>query len=68
MRAHGPERRSPSPVPSQQRRLTNGARTPARENRGMERDDGAAAAKLADDEVPGETEGTNVLPMPNRVG
>ena len=34
---------------------------------GMERDDGAAAAKLADGEVPGETEGTNVLPMPNRV-
>ena len=35
---------------------------------GTERDDGAAAAKLADGEVPGETEGTNVLPMPNRVG
>ena len=34
---------------------------------GTERDDGAAAAKLADGEVPGETEGTNVLPMPNRV-
>ena len=34
---------------------------------GTERDDGAAAAKLVDGEVPGETEGTNVLPMPNRV-
>ena len=34
MRAHGPERRSPAPVPSQQRRLTKGARASARENRG----------------------------------
>ena len=35
---------------------------------GMEEDDGAATAKLADGEVPGETEGTNVLSMANRVG
>ena len=35
---------------------------------GTEEDDGAATAKLADGEVPGETEGTNVLPMTNHVG